>query len=114
MLHRACLLAALGLATACGGDPPSCTLSSQAGTLACIQYASAVSESDAKASCASGGGTWQEMPCDTAGAIAQCDAFGSSTWYYPPYLSDTGATLADLQMTCEDAGGEFTPLGTAP
>jgi len=95
----------------CSSDSPSCELTSNAGELlVCIEYADAIADKDAKASCESGGGTWQDSSCDSFGAVARCDAFGSSSWYYDGYLTDTGITIAELETTCVQMSGAFTEL----
>src|SRR5688572_12103085 len=113
-MPRLVLLAVISLAAACGSDP-SCVLTGASAELySCIEFGGPISEDDARESCESNGGEWRDEPCDDRTAVARCDLFGSSTWYYQPFLDQTGSTLADLQMNCEETGGTFETLDPPP
>jgi len=97
------------LAAACSSSGSTCVLRTAAGEdMACIDYAGSISAADVKASCEAGGGTVDGGSCDESTALGRCENFGSTTWYYPPYLVETGTTVTDLRSTCEAAGGTFT------
>jgi hypothetical protein len=111
VLRLAAALALLAPVAACDDAAPSCVLTGeQDALLACIEYAGVISTDDALASCEGNGGTWRDQSCDGETAVARCDLFGSATWYYDAYLTQSGTTLTDLRQTCEETGGEFTEL----
>ncbi|HTM19354.1 MAG TPA: hypothetical protein VL172_02565 [Kofleriaceae bacterium] len=107
---RGCLLALALLAPACDDSSPSCELTMGDTLLVCIDYGGPISVSDARASCQDNGGSWQESACDSGDAVARCELFGSSTWYYAPYVAQTGTTFDMLRADCEQTGGTFTQL----
>jgi hypothetical protein len=112
-MPRLLLAALLSLAAACGSDPSCAVTGTGDELLSCIELGGAIPENDAKESCESNGGEWRDDPCDDRTAVARCDLFGSSTWYYQPFLDQTGSTLADLRMSCEETGGTFEELAPA-
>ncbi len=112
-MHRILALALISLAAGCGSDPSCVVTGASDELLSCIEFGGAIPENDAKESCESNGGEWRDDPCDDRTAVARCDLFGSSTWYYQPFLDQTGSTLADLRMNCEETGGTFAELAPA-
>jgi hypothetical protein len=94
---------------ACSDDHGTCAVINSGVLHACIDYGDGVAESDARRSCESSGGAWQDGSCGDTGAAARCDAFGASTTYYDAYLA-LGVTLDELRATCAQTAGEFTEL----
>ena len=79
--------------------------------ISCIDVTDQVSTGDAKSSCTSGGGTWQESACSTVEAIGECaDRAGSVVVYYQEYLVALSITEAELIESCQESGSTYSEL----
>ncbi len=106
-------LVLLALAVGCSDDGGSCLLGDADEPLSCIEYSSQVPTGDAKKSCESNGSTWQVGPCSLDSAVGQCvDVAGSSVIYYQAFLTALGSTEESLEMSCTDADGTYSSLGS--
>ncbi len=87
-----------------------CMLSTSGGEpLNCIQYDNRLSETNAKTSCEGVGGIW-ESSCSQENLVGECQLLGSTSWYYEAYLSGINITVSELEESCEEISGEFTPF----
>jgi len=99
---------ALMLSAGCS-EEGTCLLGEEEKPWACIEMTSQVSASDAHMSCSMNGGTWQEASCSVEGAFGQCvDLFGSTTVFYPEYLTTFSLSGAEMRETCEEQQGVYT------